>query len=202
MVSCPGSDAIYTSEADPRLRFQKTFDQGMTKHIEVQKVEFHTAILETILQGFAVPQTTYIQLEKILATIGDNIMASRTKTRDKQQYWLMLTRYEWQPEVQAVRPGECKKERLERLSPRPKEFADRTITHVVIRAIDFSIDPKMSDYIAGKLQYTSISIDIVFGQYQADFVAKIWMAVSKGVDDKLVKAGMDLVTQKSTVVPI
>lgn len=80
----------------------------MTKHIEVQKVDFHTAILKTILEGFEVPLTAYIQLEKILTTIGDNITASRTKTQERQQYWLMLTRYDWQPLIQTAQPGECK----------------------------------------------------------------------------------------------
>lgn len=73
---------------------------------------------------------------------------------------------------------------------------------VVIRLINFSIDQKMSDYTANKAQYTSISIDMVFGQYQADFVADIYKKIQKAIDDKLVKAGMDLVTQKSIVVPV
>lgn len=60
----------------------------------------------------------------------------------------------------------------------------------------------MSDYTAGKSQYTSISIDMVFGQYQADFMADIYKKIQKAIDDKLVKAGMDLVMQKSIVVPI
>ena len=65
----------------------------MTKHIKVQKVDFHTAILKAILEGFAIPEIAFIQLEKIRCTdtIGDNITASKTKTQDKQQYWLMLT---------------------------------------------------------------------------------------------------------------
>ena len=73
---------------------------------------------------------------------------------------------------------------------------------VVIRVINFSVDQKMSDYTAGKSQYTSISIDMLFGQYQADFVAKIYKKVQPAMDDKLVDAGRDLVTQKSIVVPL
>lgn len=108
MVSYFETGSICNCEADPRLRFAKTFDQNMTKHIEVQKVDFHTAILKSILEGFAVPQTAYVQLEKILTTIGDNITASKTKTQEKQQYWLMLTYYVWQPEIQTAQPGEYK----------------------------------------------------------------------------------------------
>ena len=108
MVSCFRTGSICNSEADPRLRFAKTFDQNMTKHIEVQKVDFHIAILKSILDGFTVPLTAYVQLEKILTTIGKNIEASKTVTQEKQQYWLMLTRYEWQPQLQTAQPGECK----------------------------------------------------------------------------------------------
>ena len=108
MVSCFRTGSICNSEADPRFSFCKTFDQTMNKHIEVQKVDFHTAILKTILEGFAVPLTAYIQLEKILTTIGDNITAFKIKTLEKQQYWLMLTRYDWQPQIQTAQPVEYK----------------------------------------------------------------------------------------------
>lgn len=80
----------------------------MTKHIEVQKVDFHTAILKAVLDGFAVPATAFVQLEKILTTIGDNIEFSRTKTQDRQQYWLMLTRYDWQNLIQTAQPGKSR----------------------------------------------------------------------------------------------
>lgn len=87
------------------LRFAKTFDQDMTKKIEVQRVDFHAAILKAILDGFAVPVTAFVQLEKILTTIGNNIEFSRTKTQDRQQYWLMLTRYDYQELIQTAQPG-------------------------------------------------------------------------------------------------
>ena len=73
---------------------------------------------------------------------------------------------------------------------------------IVIRVISFSIDQKMSDYIVGKSKYTSISIDMVFGQYQADFITRVYEGIQRAIDDKLVKAGMDLVMQKTITVPI
>ena len=73
---------------------------------------------------------------------------------------------------------------------------------VVIRVINFAIDQKMSDYIVGKSRYTSISIDLIYGQHQADFLANIYKKSHKAIDDRLVKAGMHLVTQKTIVVPI
>ena len=73
---------------------------------------------------------------------------------------------------------------------------------IVIRVISFSIDQKMSDYIVGKSRYTSIAIDMVFGQYQADFEARVYEEFARTIDDKIVKAGMDLVTQRTVTLPI
>ena len=60
----------------------------------------------------------------------------------------------------------------------------------------------MSEYTAGKSQYTSISIDLVFGQIQADFIAKIFSKIQDQIDQKLIDAGLALVTQKTIDVPI
>ena len=60
----------------------------------------------------------------------------------------------------------------------------------------------MSEYTVGKSQYSSISIDMVFGQCQADFVANIYKKIQKMIDNKLVEAGMNLVIQKSIEVSI
>ena len=107
-MSCFGTGLVCNYGADPRLRFAKTFDQNMIKHIDVKKADFHTALFKAVLEAFTVPATVYRQLEKILTTMGENIAASKDKTKEKQQYWLMFTRYEWQPEVEDVESGECK----------------------------------------------------------------------------------------------
>ena len=60
----------------------------------------------------------------------------------------------------------------------------------------------MSEYTVANSQYTSIAIDLVFRQYQADFAVEIYKKVQKAIDDKLIKAGIDLVMQRSIVVPI
>lgn len=73
---------------------------------------------------------------------------------------------------------------------------------MVIRVISFSIDQKMSKYTAGKSKYTSVSIEMQIGRYQADFIANIYKKIRKGIDDKLVSAGMDLVNQKRFNIPV
>ena len=73
---------------------------------------------------------------------------------------------------------------------------------VVVRVINFAIDQKLSDYTVGKSKYTSISIDMEFSQYQADFKANVYKHIQETIDDNLVKAGMGLVTQKTIDIPI
>ena len=101
----------------------------MTKHIEVQKVDFHTAILKTVLEGFSIPSTVYVQLEKLLTTIGDTITASKSQKMEKQQYWLMVTRYDWQPLIQTAQPGECKSKHAKCQARDERALADRAIPY-------------------------------------------------------------------------
>lgn len=68
--------------------------------------------------------------------------------------------------------------------------------------ISFSIDKKMSEYTAGKSKYTSIEIDMVFSQYQADFISRVYKEIQTAIDDGLVKAGMALVNAKSFNIPV
>ena len=60
----------------------------------------------------------------------------------------------------------------------------------------------MSDFTKSKSQVKSISIDLQFRLYQADLVEHIWRKVKKDIDQSLIQAGMDLVTQKTIEVPI
>ena len=78
----------------------------MLKHIEVKKVHFHTEILTTILEGYAVPSSVLPNLEKVLKTISDGISASSEKDNTSQQYWIMLTKYNWLSVSETVQTGE------------------------------------------------------------------------------------------------
>ena len=73
---------------------------------------------------------------------------------------------------------------------------------VVICVISFSIDHKMSDIVVGKSSLTHISIEMKFGQYQADFIAKIFKKIEDKIEQRLIDAGMALVNRKTIDVPI
>ena len=88
------------------LRFGKTFEQLMTKHIETKAVEFHTALLTTVLEGFMIPTSVFGQLEKILGSISNGILkAGSNNSSQNMQYWIMLTRYDYQAITQTVLPS-------------------------------------------------------------------------------------------------
>ena len=78
----------------------------MTKHIETKAVEFHTAILTTVLEGFMIPTSVFGQLEKILGSIYNGILkAGSNNSSHNMQYWIMLMRYDYQATTQTVLPS-------------------------------------------------------------------------------------------------
>jgi hypothetical protein len=92
--------------ADLFFRFAKTFEQLMSKHIETKTVEFHTAILTAVLEGFTIPTSVFGQLEKILGSISDGIIQAGSSSKaENMQYWIMLTRYDHQNITQTVLPS-------------------------------------------------------------------------------------------------
>lgn len=87
----------------------------MKKHIAVKKLEFHNEILTAVLEGYAVPTSVFSNLEKILKQISDGITkVSSTETDDSQQYWIMLTKYIWEPQDKTVQAGKCPQPHLPR----------------------------------------------------------------------------------------
>ena len=149
----------------------------MSKHIECQKFEFHGEIFKAALQGFSVPTSVFSVLEKVLDTVVDGVIkASSEKSSDGQQYWMMMTRYEYQP-------------LLKRVSP-------------VIRVISFKVNSETTNYVVGKSSYSSVKFDMAFGQYQCDFNAKIYKAISATYDQELIEKGMKLAAMKTTDIPV
>lgn len=67
----------------------------MTKHIESKKAEFHSNILSNVLEGFSIPTSVFSALEQLLKQISDGISLSTTSGSEAQQYWIMLTKYNY-----------------------------------------------------------------------------------------------------------
>ncbi|KAK7946446.1 uncharacterized protein PG986_010767 [Apiospora aurea] len=83
--------------------FAKSFDQNMSKHIEVKKVEFHAQILTTVLESFSVPASTYGNLESVLREISDGIVKAKTNvirviqlqvSQQAREYTVAKSKYE------------------------------------------------------------------------------------------------------------
>jgi hypothetical protein len=149
----------------------------MSKHIECRKVEFHTEIFKAALQGFTVPTSIFSALEKVLDTVVDGVIkASSEHASDGQQYWLMMTRYEYQPLLKRVQP--------------------------IIRVISFKVNEDTTSYVVGKSRYDSVKFDMAFGQYQCDFNSRIYKAVSEAYDQELITKGKALAALKTSDIPV
>src|ERR1700692_4548878 len=78
----------------------------MSRKLEVKTVEVHTAILMAILEGFMIPTTVFGQLEKILNSISDGVIkAGNSQATENMQYWIMMTKYEYQAITKTVHPS-------------------------------------------------------------------------------------------------
>ncbi|KAK8023938.1 hypothetical protein PG993_012004 [Apiospora rasikravindrae] len=156
-------------------RFWKTFDQNMSKHIAVKKVELHAEILTTVLQGFSVPASVYGNLEKVLREISDGIV--KTKTDDSQQYWIMLTKYNWDPFTESSHAGSDSGCPVPGIAASPRIYP-------------------------GQVEIRVGLVRLEFGQYQADFNADIFAKIRPSIDEKHIDLGIELVQKRTTDVSI
>lgn len=67
----------------------------MSKHIESKKAEFHSQILSSVLEGFSIPTAVFSALEQVLKQISNGISVSTSSGSEAQQYWIMLTKYNY-----------------------------------------------------------------------------------------------------------
>ncbi|MCJ1309936.1 hypothetical protein MMC25_003597 [Agyrium rufum] len=145
----------------------------MSKHLETKKAEFHSEILTTVLDGFQIPSTVFESLEQVLGTIATGVQASTSDTPEARQYWIMLTKYDYMPEVKTV----------------------QTIIH-------FQVSQQACTYTVHQASYESVSFDLEFGQMQADFNNNIYSQIRQEINQKLIDQGKALITGKSLVVPV
>ena len=184
MSNPPLSDSFLT-----RFRFPKTSEQNLTRHIEVPKVEVHGAILMALLQGFSVSAGVLMQLENVVKIVNDGIVsASSSNTRDKQQYWLMLTRYHHEPDSGRVQPSKSGRRTFTNMFDVGLHYS-----LTAIRVISFVVSPDMKKYTVDKSKYDSVEFDMMFGQYEADFNAQIYEKLQGSLDQRLISLGTGLV---------
>lgn len=82
----------------------------MYKHIESKKADFHSNLLSIMLEGFSVPTSVFSDLEQVLKQISDGISLSTSSGREAQQYWIMLTKYDYFGISKTVQPSQSPQE--------------------------------------------------------------------------------------------
>jgi hypothetical protein len=149
----------------------------MSREIKCKKVEFHAEIFTTVLKGFAIPSSVFSALEKVLDVMVNGVLTvTSEKASAEQQYWIMLTRYEYQPLLNRVQP--------------------------IVRVIAFQVNSKTSDYVINKTRYSEVNFTLSFSQYQCDFNSKIYKSVSASYDQELIEKGKKLSTLRTTDIPV
>ncbi|KAM5377543.1 hypothetical protein ACJZ2D_004912 [Fusarium nematophilum] len=155
--------------------FARVFEQSMSRHIAVKKSEFHVELLQTAFEGLGVPASAFAAAERVIKSIVDGIVLG-SQNNDMQQYWIMITKYNYQEIVQRVQP--------------------------VIRIISFQVSPEARQYTLNKAAFESVSFDFNYSQYQADFNEDIWRQIRPTIDQHLIDLGKQLVDQKTTDIEI
>ncbi|KAI9705868.1 MAG: hypothetical protein M1836_005274 [Candelina mexicana] len=148
--------------------FAKTQGTNQEKSISCKKFEFHNELVQAVLEGFLIPQSVFAQFERVLSIMNNDI-AKLTSDKQSQnfQYWIMLTRYDYQPIVKTVKP--------------------------VIRVISFETSAKLNDYSLHKATYQEVKMDFKFHQYECEFNDRIFAKLAPSMDRKLVDTGKVLI---------
>lgn len=68
--------------------------------------------------------------------------------------------------------------------------------------IQFQVSQEAQTYTSNKASYESISFDLQFSQYQADFNNDIYSQIRTKIDQKLVDDGLALVQNKTMEIPV
>lgn len=77
----------------------------MNRRIESRISEFHSKIMAVVLEGFSIPPSVYKNLERVLDEITNGIKLQGNHSSETQQYWIMLTKYEYEPISGTVQAG-------------------------------------------------------------------------------------------------
>ncbi|KAF2877316.1 hypothetical protein BDV95DRAFT_558920 [Massariosphaeria phaeospora] len=154
--------------------FAKTQDETQTRHFRCQTTKFHRELIDVLLAGFSVPNSVFNSLHGALSAISSNIeVASKTTDDQQMQYFIMLTRYEWQDASQTVQP--------------------------VIRVINFKTDASLTKYTVLKSSYEDIKLDFTYNQYQCDFNNEIFSQLRGKFNNTLVTKGGDFMEKANTI---
>ncbi|CAI7590036.1 unnamed protein product [Penicillium glandicola] len=145
----------------------QTYDEVQSKNIECSKLELHTTLLKHVLEGFSVPGNIMGKLHKALDSISEGIISvAKENTSQSMQYFIMLTRYEYEAALDKIQP--------------------------VIRVISFRTDATLNTYNLNKSSYRSATFKFVFHQYQCDFNDKLYGQIKSHLDQRVQKTGREI----------
>ncbi|KXJ89491.1 hypothetical protein Micbo1qcDRAFT_212972 [Microdochium bolleyi] len=156
--------------------FAKTFDQGMSRHLRCPARDLHGELKKTVLEGFAVPNSAYDALETPLQTICDGLNASASASDNDMMYWIMMTRYQWQPIIED--------------------------SEAYIRVISCKPSQSAKDVAANTDPNRGLDLDLQYSVYDADFNSKIFDKIREKFDQRQIDLGLEYIKKNVTEIKI
>ena len=126
-----------------------------------------------MLEGLTLPTAVFSELEKILGVIvGGIVKASSEQASEGLLYWIMITRYNYEPLTKQLQP--------------------------TIRVVSFKVTADASKYATNKANYTGVNFDMVHTRYQCKPNVKILKTIAESLNQELITNGGKLVAPKTT----
>ncbi|BAE55456.1 hypothetical protein F9C07_399 [Aspergillus flavus] len=148
-------------------------DHDVSKDIECSTSEFHTQLLEAVLQGFVGVVPAVLQaLEGILKSLAKTVEQSTTNTDSKT---VVCERYEYIPEADVIRS--------------------------YVRLISFTVTDSMRNVEKAKKTERRVKCTIAYNEYEAVFNRKLWDANSEQIEAEQKKAADEFRKQQTVDCP-
>ena len=130
--------------------------------LHVNRVDFHTSILVAILQGISVPTAAFVQLEKVVESIGASIVSVGKENHNSQlTFWVSITTYRVDKDTKQVSTS--------------------------IRTIFFQSDETVFNVVVAKSSLEKVDFVLEYQQYDATFNKDIFDPISGGLPEGLIE---------------
>lgn len=87
-------------------RFRRSQEQNLSRHIQCEKLELHTKIIEAVLDGFVTPTRDFAELEGVFGTISDSVLQAKIRNDNTKQHTvIMLFKYTYNEYLDTVDLG-------------------------------------------------------------------------------------------------
>ncbi|PWY86719.1 hypothetical protein BO70DRAFT_422329 [Aspergillus heteromorphus CBS 117.55] len=155
----------------------QTYDEVQTKSVSCTKIELHTTLLKTVLEGFHVPGKIMGTLHSALDSIANGMLTVAKENKEQtMQYFIMLTRFEYESALETAQP--------------------------VIRVISFRTDASLSRFTLAKSKVESADFNFTFRQCQFDFNNALFSQIKHNLGESTRAAGLEVMKMNASMIEL